>query len=97
MARDDAEDGGYGMSKSWFITGVTSGLGRILAEKLLARGDRVVGTGRRRQALFDLRDCFGERFMAITLDVTDTAAVREAVARAFQAFGRIDVVVSNER
>lgn len=83
------------MTKSWFITGATSGLGRILAQKLLERGDRVVGTGRREDALADLRSRYGERFEAITLDITDIPAVRSAVHRAFEALGRIDVVVSN--
>ena len=35
------------MTKIWFITGASSGLGRIMTEKLLDRGDRVIGTARR--------------------------------------------------
>jgi NAD(P)-dependent dehydrogenase (short-subunit alcohol dehydrogenase family) len=83
------------MAKTWFITGASSGLGRLMAERLLARGDRVAGTARRVEALDDLRKAYGERFRAAPLDVTDTAAVRGRVADAFEAFGRIDVVVSN--
>jgi len=39
------------MTKTWFITGTSSGFGRIMTEKLLARGDRVAATLRKRQAL----------------------------------------------
>ncbi|RFU45288.1 SDR family oxidoreductase [Paraburkholderia sp. DHOC27] len=83
------------MSKTWLITGTSTGLGRILVEKLLARGDRVVGTLRRDGALDDLSAQYGERLHVLTLDVTDTQAVRRAAAQAFEAMGRIDVVVSN--
>ena len=83
------------MTKTWFITGTSSGLGRLLAERLLARGDRVVGTLRRPGALDDLVAQYGDRLRILTLDVTDANAVRATVARAFEEMGRIDVVVSN--
>lgn len=81
--------------KTWLITGASSGLGRIMAEKLLRRGDRVVGTARRREALSDLSAAHGEQLHVASLDVTDTAAIRATVNEAFVRFGRIDVVVSN--
>jgi NAD(P)-dependent dehydrogenase (short-subunit alcohol dehydrogenase family) len=83
------------MNKTWFITGTSSGLGRLLVERLLARGDRVVGTLRRPGALDDLVAQYGDRLRILTLDVTDANAVRATVARAFEEMGRIDVVVSN--
>jgi NAD(P)-dependent dehydrogenase (short-subunit alcohol dehydrogenase family) len=83
------------MNKAWLITGTSSGLGRLLAERLLARGDRVVGTLRRPGALDDLVAQYGDRLRILTLDVTDANAVRATVARAFEEMGRIDVVVSN--
>jgi NAD(P)-dependent dehydrogenase (short-subunit alcohol dehydrogenase family) len=83
------------MSKTYFITGASAGLGRELAERLLARGDRVVGTLRREGALDDLKARHGERLLVLRLDVSDTAAIRAAVAAAFAAMGRIDVVVGN--
>jgi NAD(P)-dependent dehydrogenase (short-subunit alcohol dehydrogenase family) len=83
------------MAKTWFITGTSSGLGRLLVERLLARGDRVVGTLRRAGALDDLVAQYGGRLRVLTLDVTDANAVRATVARAFEEMGRIDVVVSN--
>jgi NAD(P)-dependent dehydrogenase (short-subunit alcohol dehydrogenase family) len=81
--------------KTWFISGASSGLGRLLTEKLLARGDRVVGTLRREGALDELLAEHGNRLCVLKLDVTDADAVRTAVTRAFAEMGRIDVVVSN--
>lgn len=80
---------------TWFITGTSTGLGRILAEKLLARGDRVAATLRRTGALDDLGAQHGGRLWTATLDVTDVNAVKAVVDRAFGELGRIDVVVSN--
>jgi len=83
------------MSTTWFITGTSSGFGRALVEQLLERGDRVAATARRTETLDDLAARHGSRLWRATLDVTDTAAIREVVARAVTDLGRIDVVVSN--
>ena len=82
-------------AQSWFITGVSSGIGRHLAELLLARGDRVAGTLRTGSSLDELKGQHGERLRLAALDVTDAAAVRAIVDDAFKQLGRIDVVVSN--
>ncbi|TCM47404.1 short-subunit dehydrogenase [Rhizobium sp. PP-F2F-G48] len=81
--------------KTWLITGGSSGLGRIMTEKLLERGDRVVATVRRSDALDDLATRYGEHLRVLVLDVTDTHAVRSVVDDAFTSQVRIDVVVSN--
>ncbi len=83
------------MSRTWFITGTSSGFGRALTENLLARGDRVAATVRKVSALEYLKAQYGERLWVATLDVTDTEAVRQVVDRAFDNMGRIDVVVNN--
>ena len=83
------------MTKTWLITGASSGFGRGMTETLLARGDRVVATVRRPQVLDALKARHGEQLHVDVLDVTDTAAVRRVVEAAFAALGRIDVVVSN--
>jgi NAD(P)-dependent dehydrogenase (short-subunit alcohol dehydrogenase family) len=83
------------MNRTWFITGSSSGFGRVLAEKLLARGDRVAATLRKVHALDHLKEQFGERLWVASLDVTDTQAIRQVTSRAFAELGRIDVVVSN--
>lgn len=83
------------MANTWFITGASSGFGRVLTEILLARGDRVAATLRKAGALDDLKARHGDRLWVASLDVTDTPAVRQVVDRAFDAMGRIDVVVNN--
>jgi NAD(P)-dependent dehydrogenase (short-subunit alcohol dehydrogenase family) len=83
------------MVQTWFITGSSSGFGRLLTEKLLARGDRVAATLRKVHALDDLKEQFGERLWVASLDVTNTEAIRQVTSRAFAELGRIDVVVSN--
>ena len=83
------------MSKNWFITGTSSGFGRLMTERLLARGDRVAATLRKVEALDDLKAQHGERLWVARLDVTDAAAVRRVMDQAFQDLGRIDVVVNN--
>lgn len=81
--------------RTWLITGVSTGFGRELAEQLLARGDRVVGTVRDVAKIRDLTDRYPATFRGEILDVTDVPAIRRVVDRAFAELGRIDVVVSN--
>jgi NAD(P)-dependent dehydrogenase (short-subunit alcohol dehydrogenase family) len=83
------------MSKVWFITGSSRGLGRALAEAVLASGDRLVATARKPEQLADLQATYPEQMRSLALDVTDAAAAHRAVADALQAFGRIDVLVNN--
>jgi NAD(P)-dependent dehydrogenase (short-subunit alcohol dehydrogenase family) len=82
-------------TRTWFITGVSSGFGRHMAEQLLARGDRVAGTVRRKNAADDLRARYGDRFWLGDLDVSDLPRIREVVDAAFADLGRVDVVVAN--
>ncbi len=81
--------------KTWMITGISTGFGRIMAETVLAAGHRVAGTVRDPAVVADLAATHGERLWLGTLDMTDTAAIRPTVDAAWQAMGRIDVVVSN--
>jgi NAD(P)-dependent dehydrogenase (short-subunit alcohol dehydrogenase family) len=83
------------MSKAWLITGTSSGLGRVMTERLLERGDRVAATVRRDGALADLQEKHRETLSVMKLDLTETDGIRSTVDQAFQCLGRIDVVVSN--
>ena len=82
-------------SKTWLITGTSTGLGRLMTERLLARGDKVIATLRKSGALDDLQAQYNGRLHILLLDVTDTDAVRRTVQQAFDFAGRIDVLVSN--
>ncbi len=82
--------------RTWFITGISSGFGRVMAEKLLAAGDRVAGTLLRNlSAADDLKAQFGDRLWLTALDLTHTDTIRPTVDAAWAAMDRIDVVVSN--
>lgn len=83
------------MSRTWFITGATRGLGRALAEAVLAEGDAVVATGRDPAALADLAATHGDRLLALKLDVTKPGEIEPAVAAALARFGAIDILVNN--
>lgn len=83
------------MTKTWLITGASSGLGMEMAAQLLERGDRVIGTTRRAGALAILLDRYADSAHEITLDLTDQNGIRTAIDQAFEQHGRIDVIVSN--
>jgi NAD(P)-dependent dehydrogenase (short-subunit alcohol dehydrogenase family) len=80
---------------TWFITGISRGLGRSLAEILLKRGDRVAGTARKLSDLDDLKALYGDSLWAATLDLTDVGAIQAIVDKAFFDLGTIDVVINN--
>ena len=81
--------------KVWFITGTSKGFGHIWAQAALERGDRVAATARNTDTLTDLVEGYGDAVLPIELDVTDPARVKEAVTRAHDHFGALDVVVNN--
>jgi NAD(P)-dependent dehydrogenase (short-subunit alcohol dehydrogenase family) len=83
------------MTKVWFITGSSRGLGRSLTEAVLAKGDLVAATARNPETLNDLVEKYPGQIYPALLDVTDYKQVHEAVADAVAHFGKIDVLVNN--
>jgi len=83
------------MSKVWFVTGSSRGLGREFVEAALSRGDKVAATARSTTSFDDLVAAYGDAVLPLAMDVTDKAAVIESVERARQHFGRLDVIVNN--
>lgn len=79
----------------WFITGCSTGFGRLLAERLQTKGEIVVATARSTQALRELERRDGARTLVLQLDVQDRESVRQAVERTIDRYGRIDVLVNN--
>ncbi|MCW4113644.1 oxidoreductase [Aurantimonas sp. MSK8Z-1] len=79
----------------WLITGCSKGLGRALAEEVLAAGYRVVVTARRLSDVEGLVAAHADAALGVALDVTDQAAVAAAVAQAEARFGAVDVLVNN--
>lgn len=83
------------MAKTIFITGASRGLGKLWAEAFLKRGDNVVATARNIDTLSSLTTEFGDRVLPLQLDVTDRTANFEAVEKAKNYFGKIDVLINN--
>lgn len=83
------------MSSVWLITGSSRGLGRALAQAVLAAGHSLIATARSTTDLAALVDQYGERVRAVSLDVTDPVSARAAVQEAVVTFGRLDVLVNN--
>jgi NAD(P)-dependent dehydrogenase (short-subunit alcohol dehydrogenase family) len=82
-------------SKVWFITGTSKGVGRVWAEAALERGDRVAATARDVATVRALEERYGDRALALALDVTDKSAVAAAVEQTIERFGRLDVAINN--
>jgi len=83
------------MTKVWFITGSSRGLGRSLTEAVLASGDLVAATARNPEQLKDLSEKYPEQVYPLQLDVTDKKQIIAAVENTIKKLGRIDVLVNN--
>jgi NAD(P)-dependent dehydrogenase (short-subunit alcohol dehydrogenase family) len=81
--------------RTWLITGCSSGIGRALCERVLARGERVVATARNERTLAEFTTRFPDNALALRLDVTNASAVKQVVQDAIARTGGIDVLVNN--
>ncbi|MCC6194088.1 MAG: SDR family NAD(P)-dependent oxidoreductase [Burkholderiales bacterium] len=83
------------MAKAWLVTGCSSGLGRALAQRVLARGDRCVVTARDAASIADIAAPYPDTALADTLDVRDARQRQDVLAKAAARFGALDVLVNN--
>jgi len=83
------------MTKVWFITGSSRGLGKSLTEAVLKNGDKVAATARNPKQLQEFTENFPDQILPIQLDVTDNEQIYAAVEAAIKHFGKIDVLVNN--
>ncbi len=83
------------MSRTWLITGVSSGFGNEMTKQLLERGDTVIGTVRNTDKVQELIEMYPETFDCQILDVTDPERIHSLLPEMFEKHGRIDVVVNN--
>ena len=79
----------------WLITGCSTGFGREIARAALEAGHSVAVTARNVDAVADFADQFGDRALALPLDVTDRDQITSAVGSVEKTFGGIDVLVNN--
>ena len=80
---------------TWLITGCSTGLGRHIAQEVLARGYNAIVTARNAATVQDLVDAHPDTALALALDVTDDTQVTNAVQQAEERFGSVDVLVNN--
>ena len=79
----------------WLITGCSTGFGREIARAALEAGHSVAVTARNVDAIADFVDQFGDRALALPLDVTNRDQITAVVGEVEKAFGGIDVLVNN--
>ncbi|HWB32463.1 MAG TPA: oxidoreductase [Acidobacteriaceae bacterium] len=82
-------------SKVWFITGASTGFGRLLAEEVLKTGGRVIATARKPEQVADLERQYPDAARAFELDVTRPEQIEAVAEKAVAVFGAIDVLVNN--
>ena len=86
------------MSKTWFITGISSGFGYELTKQLLESGNTVVGTVRNENSkgkAEELKEKYQDLLDMKYLDVTDVEGLHRVVKESFESHKKIDVVVNN--
>jgi NAD(P)-dependent dehydrogenase (short-subunit alcohol dehydrogenase family) len=81
--------------RTWFITGVSTGFGRAMADAALMAGDRVVGTLRDETQRGDFASLAPGRSFGVVLDVTDTVRIQPTIGRVEREVGPIDILVNN--
>lgn len=79
----------------WFITGISSGLGKALAEAVIEKGGFVIGTFRNPSQTEAFNETHHSRAVAFTLDLTKPNDIRSAFDVVRSRFGRLDVLVNN--
>ena len=79
----------------WFITGCSRGIGRAIAEAALEAGHQVAATARDPKTMDAMISAYPDRSLGLPLDVNDPEQVSNAVGKAIDHFGRIDVLVNN--
>ena len=83
------------MARTLLITGASSGIGAATAREAVAQGWNVALVARSADKLETLAEELGDRALAIEGDVTDLAAVEDAVARTTAQFGGLDAAFAN--
>ncbi len=81
--------------KNWIITGISSGLGKALAESVIENGDFVIGTYRNQSQVDEFNTKYAGKARSILLDITNEQNIEKSVSKIISEFGKIDVLVNN--
>ena len=82
-------------NRIWFITGISSGLGKALAESVMASGDFVIGTFRKQSQVEVFNKKFATTAYSVFLDITDEQNIEKTIDIIISKYGRINVLVNN--
>lgn len=82
-------------NKIWLITGISSGLGKALAEAVIEKGDFVIGTLRQEAQVVEFNKKNIKNATAILLDITDEKSIDNSIEKIISEYGKIDVLVNN--
>jgi short-subunit dehydrogenase len=81
--------------RTWFITGASTGFGRLLAEEVLKAGGKVIATARNLDKVIDLEQKYPGQAKAFALDVTEYPQIASVVAQTTASYGPVHVLVNN--
>jgi len=79
----------------WLITGISSGLGKALAESVIEKGDFVIGTFRLESQVAEFNKKNIKNAKAILLDITNEMSIQNSIEKIISEYGKIDVLVNN--
>ncbi len=79
----------------WFITGISSGLGKALADEVMASGDFVIGTFRQASQVAQFNETHRGQGASFQLDITQHLETADVVQEIITRYGRIDILVNN--
>ena len=82
-------------NKIWFITGISSGLGKALAQSVIENGDFVIGTFRNQTQAAIFNNQHKDQAFALSLDITKPNEIQKAFNLISKKIGRVDVLVNN--
>lgn len=82
-------------TRTWLITGCSTGIGRGIAEAVLQKGENAVVTARDKSRVKDFEDRYPGKALAVTLDMERPETIAQAVEQAQERFGSIDVLINN--
>ncbi|WP_298315576.1 oxidoreductase [uncultured Aquimarina sp.] len=82
-------------NKIWLITGISSGLGKALAESVIEKGDFVIGTFRKESQVEEFNKKHTNNAKAVVLDITKENGIKNCIDKIISDYGKIDVLVNN--
>jgi 3-oxoacyl-[acyl-carrier protein] reductase len=77
------------------VTGASRGIGRSIAELLIERGAKVIGTATSENGAAAISEYLGENGKGLALNVTDTDSIEAVLKQINEEFGAIDILVNN--